>query len=91
MVRGAAAAAGFPPEAMLEVALAEGEMGGRVLLADRPSLDGATELGASDAVSDTWTVTPESPQTGRYLIVWFDRAYTSPAGEVVGVREITVR
>lgn len=75
----------------VDVALAEGEMGARLLLADRPSLEGATELGASDAVSDTWTVTPESPQTGRYLILWFDRAHTSPAGEVVGVREITVR
>jgi putative peptidoglycan lipid II flippase len=36
-------------------------------------------------------VTPEAPATGRYLILWFDTAATTGAGEVVGVREIAVR
>ncbi|SOC58280.1 hypothetical protein SAMN05421879_12717, partial [Ornithinimicrobium cerasi] len=75
----------------VDVTLGEGDMGAQLLLAERPSLDGAVELGSGDPVSETWTVTPEAPQTGRYLILWFDRAYTSPAGEIVGVREITVR
>ncbi|GAA5159886.1 murein biosynthesis integral membrane protein MurJ [Ornithinimicrobium tianjinense] len=75
----------------VDVELGEGDMGARVLLSDRPALEGAVELGAQDAASGTWTVTPEAPQTGRYLIVWFDRAFTSPGGEVVSVREITVR
>lgn len=75
----------------VETQLTDGEMGVRLLLADQPSLDGATELGADDAVEGTWTVTPEKPVTGRYLIVWFDQAATTDEGEIAGVREITVR
>ncbi|WP_289018690.1 murein biosynthesis integral membrane protein MurJ [uncultured Ornithinimicrobium sp.] len=72
------------------VDLAEGDMGATLYLADEPTIDGATELGSDDEASGTWTVTPEDTATGRYLVLWFDRAWTSPDGEIVGVREITV-
>ena len=75
----------------VEVELGEGDVGVTAYLADTPSIADATELGSDDAASGTWTVTPDEPVTGRYLIVWFTRAWTSPEGEVVSVREITVR
>ncbi|WP_149814913.1 murein biosynthesis integral membrane protein MurJ [Serinicoccus marinus] len=75
----------------VEVVLGEGDMGATVYLADEPSLDGASELGSDDAAEGTWTVTPDEPATGRYLILWFTRAYTAPEGEIVRVAEITVR
>ncbi len=75
----------------VEVQLGEGDVGVTAYLADQPSTADATELGSDDAASGTWTVTPDEPATGRYLIVWFSRAWTSPEGEVVSVREITVR
>lgn len=73
------------------IELGEGDVGLTAYLAEEPTLAGATELGSDDAASGTWTVTPDEPATGRYLIVWFTRAWTSPDGEVVSVREITVR
>jgi putative peptidoglycan lipid II flippase len=72
------------------VELGEGDVGGAVYLSDEASLDGATELGSTESAEETWTVAPEEPASGRYLIVWFTRAWTSPEGEVVSVREITV-
>ncbi|AXH96767.1 lipid II flippase MurJ [Ornithinimicrobium avium] len=75
----------------VEVQLGEGDVGVTAYLADQPTIAGATELGSDDAASGTWTVTPDEPATGRYLVVWFTRAWTSPEGEVVSVREITVR
>ena len=75
----------------VEVDLAEAGVGASLWLADEPTRDGATELGAGSDLEGTWTVTPEAPATGRYLILWFDTAATTGAGEVVGVREIAVR
>ncbi|MFK5688206.1 murein biosynthesis integral membrane protein MurJ [Ornithinimicrobium sp. LYQ92] len=74
----------------VEVLLGEGEMGATLYLSDSPSLDGATELGSEDAASGTWTVSPEEAASGRYLILWFTTAWTSPEGEIVSVREISV-
>lgn len=75
----------------VEVQLGEGDMGVTAYLSDEATTDGATELGAEDAASGTWTVSPDEAATGRYLILWFDRAWSSPEGEIVSVREITVR
>ena len=75
----------------VEVQLGEGDMGVSAYLSDQATIDGATELGSEDAASGTFTAAPGEPATGRYLIVWFDRAWSSPEGEVVSVREITVR
>ncbi len=60
----------------VEVQLGEGTMGTRLYVSDTASRDGATELAADEAAEGTWTVTPESPASGRYLILWFD---TGPA------------
>lgn len=75
----------------VEIQLGDGDMGATLYLADSPGLEGATELGADEQAEGTWTVTPEAPATGQYLILWFDRAATTDAGEIAGVREITVR
>ena len=75
----------------VEVELGEGTMGARLYLSDSASRDGATELGAGEALEGTWSVAPESPATGRYLILWFDTAARTDAGEIVSVREISVR
>lgn len=75
----------------VEVQLGEGDMGVSAYLSPDATIDGATELGSDDAASGTFTAAPDEPATGRYLIVWFDRAWSSPEGEVVSVREITVR
>ncbi|ANS79281.1 putative peptidoglycan lipid II flippase MurJ [Serinicoccus hydrothermalis] len=75
----------------VEVVLGEGDMGATLYLSDSPSLEDATELGSDDAAEGTWTVSPDEPATGRYLILWFTRAYTAPEGEIVRVAEITVR
>ncbi|MGO0575828.1 murein biosynthesis integral membrane protein MurJ [Ornithinimicrobium panacihumi] len=75
----------------VDVLLGEGDMGATVYLAERPTRSGATELSSRDDASGTWEIRPEQAHTGRYLIIWFDRAYTSSAGEIVSVREISVR
>ena len=75
----------------VSVELDEDGVGASLWLADEPTRQGATELGSGSDLEGTWTVTPESPATGRYLILWFDSAATTDAGEVVGVREIVLR
>ena len=75
----------------VEVVLGEGDMGATLYVADSPTLDGATELGSEDAAEGTWTVAPEEPVTGRYVILWFTRAFAGAEGEIVRVAEITVR
>lgn len=75
----------------VDVELIDGEMGARLYLSETAGRDGAVELGATEEASDTWTVTTDGPETGRYLILWFDQAATTDEGEIVGVREIVVR
>ena len=75
----------------VEVQLGDGDVGATAYLADEPTIDGATELGSDDPVGETWTVSPDEAATGRYLVIWFTRAATTSDGEVVSVREITVR
>lgn len=75
----------------VEVDLDQAGVGASLWLAEEPSREGATELGSGSDLEGTWAVTPESPATGQYLILWFDTAATTEAGEVVGVREIVVR
>ena len=75
----------------VDVLLGDGEMGVTAYLGDRPTRTGATELASADAASGTWEIRPEDAATGQYLILWFDQAHTSSDGEIVRVREITVR
>ncbi|WP_298889909.1 murein biosynthesis integral membrane protein MurJ [uncultured Serinicoccus sp.] len=75
----------------VEVVLGEGDVGATLYVADTPTLEGATELGSEDSAEGTWTVSPDDPATGRYVILWFTRAFAGPDGEIVRVAEITVR
>lgn len=75
----------------VEILFPQGDYGAEVLVGDNPTPEGATRIGQDDAASGTWTVTAEEPVTGRYVIIWFDRAWTGPGGEIVYVAEITVR
>jgi len=75
----------------VEILFPQGDYGAEVLVGDDPTPEGATRIGQDDAASGTWTVTAEEPVTGRYVIIWFDRAWTGPGGEIVYVSEITVR
>lgn len=79
------------PVTEVEVTFARGDNGAEVYVNDTPDLDGATEIGADDPVSGTWTVTADEPAEGRYVVVWFTRAWTGPDGERVHVTEIDVR
>ncbi|MGD8148741.1 lipid II flippase MurJ [Ornithinimicrobium sp. Y1694] len=75
----------------VDVALGEGQMGAELYLSERPSLQGAQELASSGDLSGSWEVDLDDPATGRYLILWFTDANSTPAGEQVSVRDITVR
>ena len=75
----------------VEVDLLHPGVGASLWLSEEPTRDGATELGSGSDLEDTWTVSPDSAATGRYLILWFDTAATTDSGEIVGVREIIVR
>jgi len=75
----------------VEILFPQGDYGAEVLVGEDPTPEGATRIGQDDAASGTWTVTAEEPVTGRYVIIWFDRAWTGPGGEIVYVSEITVR
>ena len=36
-------------------------------------------------------MTADEPVEGRYVIVWFDRAWAGSGGEIVRVSEVTAR
>jgi putative peptidoglycan lipid II flippase len=75
----------------VEIQFPQGDYGAEVLVGEEPTPEGATAIGQDDQASGTWTVTAEEPVTGRYVIVWFDRAWAGPGGEIVYVSEISVR
>ncbi len=75
----------------IELVFPRGDYGTQVWVNDEPTLDGATRVGAWRSAKNTWQVTPDEPATGRYVIVWFIRAWDGPKGEIVYLSEITVR
>lgn len=72
------------------VDFAEGDYGVTVYVGNDPINEG-TEIGSADDASGEWTVTADEPAQGRYVIVWFDRAWAGPGGEIVRVSEVTAR
>ncbi|WP_109472724.1 murein biosynthesis integral membrane protein MurJ [Ornithinimicrobium cavernae] len=68
----------------------EGDYGATVFVSDEPTNSG-TEIGTSDDASGTWTVSPDEPAEGRYVVIYFDRAWAGPGGEIVRVSEVTAR
>jgi len=75
----------------VEIIFPQGDYGAEVFVSDQPSPEGATSIGADDSTPGTWTVTADEPATGRYVVVFFDRAWAGPEGEIVYVSEIMVR
>lgn len=78
------------PVSEVTVEFPEGDYGATVYVGDEPTNSG-TEIGSSDDASDTWTVSADEPVEGRYVIVYFDRAWAGPNGEIVRVSEVTAR
>lgn len=78
------------PVSEVTVEFPEGDYGATIYVGDEPTNSG-TEIGSSDDASDTWTVTADEPVEGRYVIVYFDRAWGGPGGEIVKVSEVTAR
>nr|WP_281497339.1 murein biosynthesis integral membrane protein MurJ [Ornithinimicrobium sp. F0845] len=68
----------------------EGDYGATIHVGDSPDTSG-TVIGTSDSASGTWTVDAEEPVEGRYIVIWFDRAWAGPGGEIVKVAEVTAR
>ncbi len=66
----------------------EGNYGATVYVGDEPTNAG-TEIGTSDDASGSWTVTADEPVEGRYVVIYFDRAWDGPEGEIVYVSEVT--
>lgn len=78
------------PITEVSVEFPEGDYGATIYVGDSPDING-TEIATSDDASGTWTVTPEDAVEGRYIVIFFDRAWAGPNGEVVRVAEVTAR
>ncbi len=78
------------PVQEVEVTFPQGDYGAEVIVGDSADREGTT-IGSADQASGTWTVTADEPVTGRYVVIWFDRAWDGPGGEIVHVSEVTVR
>lgn len=75
----------------IDIAFPEGDYGLEVYVGDEVSLADMTQIGAVDDASGEVTVEAEEAVEGRYVLVWFDRAWAGPSGEIVYVSEVTVR
>ncbi len=69
----------------------EGDYGVEVFVTDEASREDGTSIGALDEASGEVTFTAEEPVDGQYVLIWFDRAWTGPGGEIVYVSEVTVQ
>ena len=78
------------PVSEVTVEFPEGDYSATVFVSNEPTNSGI-ELGSSEEATDTWTVTADEPAEGRYVVIWFERAWTGPSGEIVKVSEVTAR
>lgn len=69
----------------------EGDYGVEVFVTDEATREGGTSIGALDDASGEVTFTAEEPVSGQYVLIWFDRAWAGPGGEIVYVSEVTVQ
>lgn len=72
------------------VTFPDGDYGATIHVGDSPDTSG-TVIGTSENASGEWTVTAEEPVEGRYIVIFFDRAWAGPNGEIVRVAEVTAR
>lgn len=79
------------PVSQVTVQFPEGDYGAEVFVSDDPRAEGGTSLGASEDASEEWVLTADEAVEGRYVVLWFDRAWTGPRGEIVYVSEVIVQ
>lgn len=79
------------PISEVEIEFPRGDYGVSVTVGDNADDTDGTEIGSDDSASGTWTITPDEPAEGRYIVIFFDRAWTGPNGEIVEVSEVTAR
>lgn len=74
----------------VDLSFPEGDYDVEVYVGDEATLD-ATEIGAENDASGDITITADEAVEGRYVLVWFTRAWSGPNGEIVYVSEVAVR
>jgi len=74
----------------VDIAFPQGDYGVEVYVGDEATLD-ATQIGEESEASGDITVTTDEAVEGRYVLVWFTRAWPGPRGEIVYVSEVAVR
>ncbi len=75
----------------VDVSFPEGDYGMQIYVGDEVSLEDMTQIGSLDDASGEVSITADEAVEGRYVLVWFDRAWPGPNGEIVYVSEVTVR
>ncbi|MGB3827710.1 MAG: hypothetical protein WA962_02955, partial [Ornithinimicrobium sp.] len=75
----------------VDVSFPQGDYGMQIYVGDDVSLTDMTQIGSRDDASGEVTITADEAAEGRYVLVWFDRAWAGPNGEIVYVSEVTVR
>lgn len=68
----------------------EGDYGVEVFVGDEANLEDTTSIGSAEDAEGETTFTAEEAVNGRYVVIWFDRAWDGPEGEIVYVSEISV-
>ncbi|MGI8948133.1 MAG: protein kinase family protein [Ornithinimicrobium sp.] len=68
-----------------------GDYAVEVYVTDEETREGATSIGARDDASGEVTFTADEPATGRYVLIWFSRAWDGPDGEIVYLSEVAVK
>lgn len=87
------------PVGEVTVTFPQGDYGAQVYIADSPvnteaELAGLPQLGSSSNASGEWTVAvadEDDIEEGQYVVIWFDRAWDGPGGEIVYVSDIEVK
>jgi len=79
------------PVSAVDITFPEGDYGVEVYVTDEETREGAASIGALDDASGQVTFTADEPVTGRYVLIWFSRAWDGPDGEVVYVSEVSVK
>lgn len=69
----------------------EGDYGIEVYVTDEVNREDGTLIGTLDDASGDQTITADEPVNGQYVLIWFDRAWAGPSGEIVYVSEVTVQ
>ena len=80
------------PTSVRSVAVAVGGSGSTLQLrtATGDTLEGSTVVAQASETAGTLTLTPSSPVTSRYLVLWFTAAASSDGGYRVVVDEVTL-